>query len=191
MNYYISDLHLGHENVIKFDNRPFSNIQEMEDIIIERWNNRVTKDDIVYILGDFSWEKEDGWLRVLDKLNGNKVLIKGNHDLKNYSASLKRKFIDIKDYKEIGDNGHRVIMCHYPMPFYRSNYNSNIYHLYGHLHVTLEEKLMQDIKKLIDEKDNRGNSKNNMHFVNVGCMMPWMDYTPRTLDEIMESQGWK
>ena len=119
-----------------------------------------------------------------------KVLIKGTHDLKNFSSSLKRKFMDIKDYKEISDNGRRVIMCHYPMPFYRSNYNSNIYHLYGHLHTTLEEDLMQDIKKLINEKDDRGNSKNSMHFVNVGCMMPWMDYTPRALDEIIKAQGW-
>jgi calcineurin-like phosphoesterase family protein len=162
----------------------------MENKIIENWNNIVTNQDTVYILGDFSWEKEDGWFRVLNKLNGMKVLIKGNHDLKNFSSSLKRKFLDIKDYKEISDNGRKVIMCHYPMPFYRSNYNFNIYHLYGHLHVTLEEDLMQDIKKLINEKDNRGNSKNNMHFVNVGCMMPWMNYTPRTLDEIIKSQGW-
>ena len=60
MNYYISDLHLGHTNVIKFDKRPFSNIEEMENKIIENWNSRVTKQDTVYILGDFSWETEDG-----------------------------------------------------------------------------------------------------------------------------------
>lgn len=190
MNYYISDLHFGHGNVIKFDGRPFETVQEMEDTIVKNWNSRVTKNDTVYILGDFSWEKEDDWIRVLNKLNGLKVLIKGNHDIKNISNSLKRKFTDIKDYKEITDNGRHVIMCHYPMPFYKSNYNDNNYHLYGHLHVTREEDLMRDIKKLIDKKDDRGNSKNRMHFVNVGCMMPWMGYTPRTLDEIIKSQGW-
>lgn len=53
--YYISDLHFGHSNIIRFDNRPFSNVQEMEETIVKNWNERVAKDDVVYILGDFCW----------------------------------------------------------------------------------------------------------------------------------------
>ena len=190
MNYYISDLHFRHGNVIKFDNRPFETVFDMENTIINNWNNVIKQEDTVYILGDFCWETEEVWKEILDKLNGNKVLIRGNHDLKSMSASLRKKFADVKDYKEVKDNGKRVILCHYPMPFYRANYNEDMWHLYGHVHVTLEEDLLNDIRNLIKQKDNRGNSKNRCHFVNVGCMMPWMDYTPRTLEEIIKSQGW-
>lgn len=57
MNFYTSDLHLGHANVIKFDNRPFANIDEMDQRIITRWNERVSDDDTVYILGDAERKK--------------------------------------------------------------------------------------------------------------------------------------
>jgi len=72
MNYYISDTHFGHANIIGFDKRPFQNTLEMEEKIIENWNKRVTKDDVVYILGDFCWGTEKEWLRILDLLNGEK-----------------------------------------------------------------------------------------------------------------------
>ena len=52
MIYYISDLHIGHKNAIRFDERPFSGIDEMECEIIRRWNEKVSSDDDVYILGD-------------------------------------------------------------------------------------------------------------------------------------------
>lgn len=58
MNYYISDTHFGHKNIIGFDCRPFKNTLEMEQTLIKNWNSRVTKEDMVYILGDFCWSKE-------------------------------------------------------------------------------------------------------------------------------------
>ena len=85
--------------------------------MVANWNSVVKSDDTVYILGDFCWGKEKDWLEVLPKLHGKKVLIRGNHDLKNPSAALKALFVDIKDYKEIDDNGRRVILSHYPIPF--------------------------------------------------------------------------
>ena len=57
-NFYISDLHIGHANVIKFDNRPFKDVDEMFEILVRNWNSIVTKEDTVYILGDFIWKKE-------------------------------------------------------------------------------------------------------------------------------------
>ena len=53
MIYYIGDMHLGHENVIKYDNRPFATIEEMDATLIDNWNRVVTEEDHVYILGDF------------------------------------------------------------------------------------------------------------------------------------------
>ena len=57
MNRYISDLHFGHANILKFDNRPFRNTEEMETALIENWNSTVSAGDITYILGDFCWGK--------------------------------------------------------------------------------------------------------------------------------------
>ena len=185
-NFYIADCHFGHKNVIKFDNRPFCSVEEMDQTMIDNWNNAVCKDDTVYILGDFCWNGENRWIEILNQLNGKKVLIRGNHDLKTMSQQLRNKFQDIKDYKEVRDNGKRVLLSHYPMPFYRGAYNRDIVHLYGHIHVTIENDFMEHIRKYIDENDNRGNSKHQRQFYNVGAMMPRINYRPRTLNEIME-----
>lgn len=186
-NFYIADYHFGHSNIIKFDKRPFSSVEEMDQKMIENWNNVVGDDDTVYLLGDFCWKAEDRWIEILDQLKGNKVLIRGNHDLKTMSQQLRNKFQYIKDYAEVKDNGKRVLLSHYPMPFYRGAYNSDIVHLYGHIHVTIENDFMEHIREYVTEHDNRGNSKHKCHFYNVGAMMPWMNFTPRTLEEIMNS----
>ena len=185
MIYYISDLHLGHANVIRFDNRPFTNLEEMHKTIIERWNERVTDEDTVYILGDFCWETEANWGKYLEQLKGKKVLIKGNHDIKNPSKQTKKYFQDIKDYKEITDEGRHVILSHFPIPMYKAAYNWNCYMLYGHVHTTREDTIM---RKLRFELRNswRKSGDNYGQFYNVGCMLPYMDYTPRTLDEIIK-----
>ncbi len=98
MNFYISDLHIGHENVIKFDNRPFANADEMNDTIFSNWNSRVTRDDTVYILGDFIWHKESKWYDIVSGLTGNKVLVRGNHD-PTYSSNVKKSVSGYNEYK--------------------------------------------------------------------------------------------
>lgn len=77
-NFYISDLHIGHENILRFDNRPFADVNEMNNKLIENWNARVHSNDTVYILGDFIWAKESAWPSIVGSLAGNKVLIRGN-----------------------------------------------------------------------------------------------------------------
>lgn len=183
-NFYISDLHFGHANIIKFDNRPFDNLEQMHRILIKNWNDKVSNEDTVYILGDFCWQTEQEWIELLKQLKGKKVLILGNHDIKNPTSKLKKMFLDIKPYKEITDNGKRVIMSHYPMPMYRGAYNPNIYMLYGHVHNTREEDFMQNLKKQLKET-HQGAGDNLAQFYNVGCMMPWMYYIPQTLDDII------
>ena len=112
-NFYISDLHIGHENILRFDNRPFADVNEMNNKLIENWNARVRSDDTVYILGDFIWAKESEWPSIVGSLAGNKVLIRGNHDPKQFSAATRRMFQEITDLKEIKDSGKHVVMCHY------------------------------------------------------------------------------
>ena len=183
--FYISDLHIGHENVIRFDNRPFSNVQEMEAALMANWNGRVCRDDTVYILGDFIWGKEPEWRRIVPLFNGNKVLIRGNHDLKGMSKDVRSMFQDVKDYKEITDDGRRVILCHYPIMFYKGAYNPLVYMLCGHVHTTRENSFLNQWRRELQlTKANPGDNVGNIF--NVGCMLPYMGYTPRALDEIVE-----
>ena len=188
--YYISDLHFGHANVIRFDHRPFSGVEEMEEILVMNWNAAVRPGDTVHILGDFCWGKSDEWIRILRRLNGNKVLILGNHDLSQYPPALRQHFADIKDYKEIEDNGRRVIMSHYPIMFYKHSNNRKYYMLCGHVHNTAEndflEKWIAELRKEPGPGDIH--AVNVGQIINVGCMMPWMHYTPRTLDEIIRGR---
>lgn len=186
-NFYIADTHFGHKNVIKFDNRPFSNVEEMNDEIIHRWNEVVTRGDTVYILGDFCWGKEKEWQELLPQLNGQKVLIRGNHDLKQYSAKTKSMLHGIYDYREIKDGDHKLILCHYPMLFYKHAYHDNVFMLCGHVHKTVENELLSWYTIDIRAQYKKGRNANYGQIINVGCMMPWMDYTPRTLDEILSA----
>lgn len=71
MNYFTSDLHLGHENIIKLCNRPFDDVYEMNQILIENWNARVHRDDHVYIVGDLSFRGKPSVVSYLEKLKGN------------------------------------------------------------------------------------------------------------------------
>ena len=89
MNYYISDLHIGHENVIQLDHRPFADTDEMFDAIVSNWNKTVKGNDTVYILGDFIWKKKNEWVEIVKQLKGKKVLIRGNHDPKEFSDEVR------------------------------------------------------------------------------------------------------
>lgn len=184
MNYYISDLHIGHANAINLDKRPFKNLNEMNDAIFANWNSRVRTDDTVYILGDFIWKKENEWAYYVAPLAGNKVLIRGNHDPREFSNTTKRLFQSITNLKEIVDGDRHVVMCHYPMPFFRNGFAPNTYMLYGHVHKTIEYEYTKELRKTILARA-EGYGTPNGHFINVGAMMPYMAYTPRTLDEII------
>ena len=188
INRYISDLHFGHANIIRFDGRPFADVEEMEACLTRNWNGVVRGEDTTYILGDFCWGKEPEWKRILPQLNGAKVLIRGNHDIKGMSAELKRMFQDVKDYKEIHDNGRLVIMCHYPMLLYKNSFRPDTYMLCGHVHTTVENDFLEKWRMEIWAHHNSHGKSSVAGFgniYNVGCMMPYMGYTPRTLDEIL------
>lgn len=183
--FYIADLHLQHSNVIKFDNRPFANVEEMDNTLIENWNAVVDKGDHVYHIGDFCWGKTDDWIRYLKKLNGNIHIVRGNHDLKQFGSDVKKCIVEVTDYKEITDNGRHVIMCHYPIMCYKASYNPNCYMFHGHTHVTREQYFVSKwTEELKHSKQSNSDSCGNI--INVGCMMPWINYKPRTLDEIIE-----
>ena len=153
MNYYTSDLHLGHKNVIKFDNRPYSDVYEMDDCLIKNWNNKVTDNDDVYIVGDFAFKsgKSSDWY--LKQLKGRKHLIIGNHDRVTLNNDKAMKyFVDVDKMKHVSDEyegrTHQVCLCHYPMiEWYKSFRGTWLF--YGHIHNRKAEsfEIMKNIER--------------------------------------------
>ena len=191
-NFYIADCHFGHTNIIRFDGRPFGSAAEMEEIMVMNWNSVVRPEDTVYILGDFAWGNADEWLRIVRKLKGCKVLVKGNHDLHRFPAELEKEFVDIKDYLEVNDVGadgqnRKVILSHYPLMFYRHSNNRWYYMLFGHVHMTEENDQFELWRAELRAVAAKGTADyaNQGQLFNVGCMLPYMNYTPRTLDQII------
>lgn len=178
MIYYISDMHFGHENIIRFDNRPFANTELMNEVLIHNWNERVTGEDTVYVIGDGFFKQEEMSLGIIKRLNGHKHLIKGNHD--RVRGRLRFYWESIKDYDEVKDGNHRVILSHYPMMFYNAQHYGSIM-IYGHVHNSREWRFIEKWKKeLWDEGI-------SARIINVGCMMDYMGYTPRTLEELLKA----
>lgn len=182
MNRFISDLHFGHEKCLKFDTRPFSNIEEQDKYIIKNWNETVDDNDDVYILGDISWYNAAKTIEIFKQLRGHLHLIKGNHDgrlLKN--KQLCNLFDEVIDYKELKiDKDQYIVLSHYPILFFRNHMYGWI-HLYGHVHNSSEAIM---IDQFIDEIEKSNNRYHNMF--NVGAMISYMNYVPRTLEEITQ-----
>lgn len=125
----ISDTHFGHTNIIKYCNRPYKNVEEMDEDIIQKWNKFVQPDDIVYHLGDFSLSKKDSLSKLVSKLNGKIVLIRGNHDRENYKAYINAGFYAVYNLPVILDDF--IILSHHPKFIEK---NSPYINIYGHVH---------------------------------------------------------
>jgi calcineurin-like phosphoesterase family protein len=129
MYFFTADEHYGHSNIIKYCNRPFTNVAEMDDEIIKRHNKIVTKEDIVVHVGDFTLADKIVAQIYINSLNGSHIFIRGSHDywMKNDSHEIWERTI----------NGIHIVACHYALRVWpRSHYNS--YCLYGHSHGKLD-----------------------------------------------------
>lgn len=144
MIWFTADTHFFHKNIIDYSNRPFTSVEQMNETMVNNWNDRVHPGDIVYHLGDFALSNRIEPVRDLrSRLNGVICLIRGNHE--NTAEDMKDQFIWIKDYCEVkhpdpdAPNGLRkIVLCHYAMRVWnRSHYGA--YHLYGHSHGSLPD----------------------------------------------------
>lgn len=172
MNFYIADTHFGHHNILWLSNRPFDTIEQMNNKIIDNWNKKVTDNDDVYILGDFSY-KGDNPVDILKKLKGKKHLIVGNHDsklLKN--IDFRNQFVEITNMKTVNDNGVCIVCCHYPMVEWDGYYRSTL-HFYGHIHNNVGNETFKYISKV-------------KNAYNVGVDI--IGFEPRTLREIVNRE---
>lgn len=133
MEFFISDTHFGHSNILKFCQRPFLDVQDMDEKLIKNWNSIVSEKDIVYHLGDFSWRNPELYR---EQLNGKIVLIKGGHDYR-WNAKLFSNFVETCDSKTICLRKQVIVLSHFCYRVWnKSHYGS--WHLYGHSHGKLE-----------------------------------------------------
>lgn len=129
---FTADTHFGHDNIIKYCNRPFRDTYHMDEILIEYWNEVVDEDQVVFHLGDFAFKKKGNIPNLLNRLNGDIVLIQGNHD---HSKDLKH-FKKLHDIAEVVVGEQRIIMCHYAMTRWNHSFRGS-WHIHGHSHGTL------------------------------------------------------
>jgi calcineurin-like phosphoesterase family protein len=166
MIYVTADLHFGHFKIIQYCNRPFKTLEEMNETLINNWNNIVTKKDEIYVLGDFGFLNITEYEKILPRLNGKKYLIRGNHDNQNCYQIIGWK--NVKDYLKLRYNNVKFILSHYPMVSWDSKNHGSIM-LHGHCHGTLN----RTITDLIGDS-----------IIDVGVDV-W-NYTPVSLDSIIE-----
>lgn len=132
MIWVTSDTELGHTNIIRYCNRPFNSVGEMDEKIVEQFNSLMGKNDILYHLGDLGRGNLSA-LRGKFKV-GTFHLILGNHDhIKNWERPY---FDSISHYKEIKHNGHNIVLSHYAMRVWNKSHHGAI-QLHGHSHGTL------------------------------------------------------
>lgn len=142
-----SDLHLGHTNIIKYSNRPFKNVHEMNEALINNWNSNITSRDRVYLLGDVCFQHPKEAKKTLDRLMGQIYLIKGNHDRDGVLQECKERFVWIKDYFELTHNGQKMILCHYPLLTWNGCHRGT-WNLHGHCHGSLPDSVNTYARRL-------------------------------------------
>lgn len=178
------------------DNRGFDTVEEMNEYMIKQWNDKVRKNDETVILGDFSFGKATETEEILKRLNGTKMLIKGNHEkyLKDSSFD-KSLFKWTRDLTDLNDDNRKVILCHYPVFCYPWQYRVNedgtskVYMLHGHVHDTHDAKLVEQFKEITRNTKvmSRGVSEPTSIPCNmINCFCMFSDYIPLTLDEWIE-----
>lgn len=130
--FYTADQHFGHAHIIELSRRPFSSLEEMDRIMIERHNERVENSDDVYFLGDFGFARDQKYMQhVFNRLKGRKHLVIGNHDKK---AVLRLNWSSApKDRMRVLDEGRTIILSHFSERSWDRMYRGS-YQLYGHTH---------------------------------------------------------
>jgi calcineurin-like phosphoesterase family protein len=143
--FFTSDTHFDHKNIIRYCNRPFQDLDEMNNVMVAKWNSVVCNDDIVYHLGDFTLGDMRHFSKWANQLNGNINILPGSHDhlwLKDFVSGDKVQVIDplvSLEFPELmnGEYPQVIVLCHYSMQVWdRSHYGS--WHLFGHSHGSLK-----------------------------------------------------
>lgn len=154
MDWFTADTHFGHNNIIRYSNRPFTSVEEMDDVIINNINNLVQPGDTLWFLGDFCFGPRDPerFYRVAESYRNriecnNIILIWGNHDPNRFAhkreerdsaGKFRRLFKDDYDLKQTTVMGQKIVLCHYAMRVWDKSHHG-AWHLYGHSHGSLPD----------------------------------------------------
>lgn len=173
--FWTSDNHFYHKGVIEFCQRPFQSLEEMNETMIINWNNVVSEDSTVIICGDFIFSANIELIKdLLSKLNGNKILILGNHCLQNrLDRDIIRKLFNDQVYHQLeievedvdGANGTQYIFnSHYPCVVWPKSHSGS-WHCFGHVHTNgnntgSESLLMIEYSKLCLKSHDAGVDNN-------------------------------
>jgi len=112
--WFVSDIHFGHQNCIEYCNRPFENVDIFKEKFIEDWNKLVRKDDLAIFVGDiFFYHTKEQMKETLSRMNGRKVLVKGNHDFE-ARIMMNAGFEICVDEMIMTIAGEKVQISHYP-----------------------------------------------------------------------------
>lgn len=153
MLWFISDNHYYHFNVIKYSQRPFSSVEDMNEALIKNWNAVVKTNDEVWDLGDFSFGTYQQTCDVLKRLNGRHNFVMGNHDkviTKNKEALLKDKLLEsVQDYKLLKYNGQKIVLFHYSLRVWDGSHHGS-WCCWGHSHNNLEQPYGKSIDVGVD-----------------------------------------
>ena len=133
-----ADHHFHHKNIIEYCKRPFKTVEEMDNIMTEKWNKKVGKDDLVIHLGDFALGNKEKVKETREKLNGTIILIKGNHDRVNEG------FIVVRDSIQIGN----LLFSHRPIP--KGEVPKGCINVHGHIH---EKESLSGINVSVEKTD--------------------------------------
>ena len=133
--WFTSDSHFCHKNIIKYCDRPFLDVEEMNSELIRRWNSEVAEDDVVYHLGDIYLGPADRARSLLSALNGRIILIRGNHDRHSKDWYLQRGIAEMYPSLFLYAGGKRILLTHEPDKDtgYRIGEDYDL-HFFGHIH---------------------------------------------------------
>ena len=142
--WFTSDPHFSHSNIMVFCNRPWTNIQDMNEGLIENWNDVVGDNDIVFVLGDVSWNKDPHDMkRIIERLNGSHIFIlPGNHDTKEQFTKIGKRAELISDTALVFISGidedkptreHEFMISHFPLATW-PHFRRGVINLHGHIH---------------------------------------------------------
>lgn len=143
MKFFTSDEHYGHRRIIDFCKRPFADIYEMREFLISQHNMRVAKGDLTVHAGDMFWRtmSVDEAIDILNQLNGQHILVLGNHDeLVEENERLRSKFVKVVERLYLNKTAFapKMVIDHYAGRVWRGSHNGT-YQLYGHSHAALPE----------------------------------------------------
>lgn len=151
--FFTSDTHFGHKNILKYCGRPFTDVDEMNEELIRRWNSVVKPNDIVFHLGDVMMNcSVSKTIDILKRLNGIKYWIFGNHDYEFlFKTAIQEQFHYMSPKMRIRVNGQLIILNHEPLLCYEGSYDENghkSWQLFGHVHSGETQTTGLDIERL-------------------------------------------